>query len=162
MASLRGEGRRGPGRWAPAPAAGPFSSAAPGGSGAAGSSGWASGRGCGVWRKNGLRPGRAAEGVQRGGACGAGGPGPRRAARRPLHSLGGGAGGRLGEGKGLARVTAVDWRVKSKLVRRSHQISLERNGEGWVVVEIAKIGIVSLLPFILALMCEVREFSFWG
>lgn len=38
----------------------------------------------------------------------AGWPGLGRAARWPPHSLGGGVGGRLGEWKGLGRVTAMD------------------------------------------------------
>lgn len=44
--------------WDPPQPPGLFSSAAQGESGAAGSSGWATGGAYGVWRKNGLRPGR--------------------------------------------------------------------------------------------------------
>lgn len=56
----------------------------------------------------------------------------------------------------------MDKCVKCKVVRLSNQITLECNGEGWVVVETAKIGNLYLLPCIVVLMCEVGEFSFWG
>lgn len=58
-------------------------------------------------------------------------------------------------------VTAMDKCVKSKLVHLSNRTTPECNGEGWVVVKMAKIGTVYILPLIIGvLMCEVGEFSF--
>lgn len=50
--------------------------------------------------------------------------------------------------------------MKIELVRLSNQIFQECNGER---VEIAKIGILYLLPFVVGvLICEVCAFSFLG
>lgn len=102
------------------------------------------------WRKSGLRPGRAAGGVRRGGAAGraAGTPAGRAVAaalarRRSRWAAGGG---------GCGRVTARGERVRRELVRLSKQITRERNGEGRVAVGMAKVGTLYLLPWILALI----------
>lgn len=48
---------------------------------------------------------------------------------------------------------------RSKLVHLFNQTTPESNGEGWEEVEMAKIGTLYFLPFIIGvLMCEVGEF----
>lgn len=56
----------------------------------------------------------------------------------------------------------MDECVKSKLVHLSNQTTPKCNGEGWVVVNVARFGTLYLLPFITGVfLCEVSEFYFY-
>lgn len=60
-------------------------------------------------------------------------------------------------------MTARDERVRRELVRLSKLMTRERNGEGRVAVEMAKVGTLCLLPWMLALiMMPSRGILFLG
>lgn len=56
----------------------------------------------------------------------------------------------------------MDECVKSKLIHLPNQTTPKCNGEGWVVVKMARVGTLYFLPFITGvLMCEVGEKKFF-
>lgn len=154
----RARGVAGPARRDPPQPPGLFSSAAQRESGAAGSWARRAEEAYGVWRKNGLRPGRAGPAergsVERGRAAPEGrlraagrarGPRVRPAQVAGLAQSEAELVAVLGVWTGLGRVTAMDKCVKSKLVHLSNQTASGCNGEGRVLAEMVKIGTRFLL-----------------